>query len=1054
MNDQQSLGGINVNITASYDQFTEGVTKVERKLDDLTSKVNAKSSKISAGAIALGNVVATAVTKAVSVVVSNIDYAVRRLDSLNRFPIVMENLGINANEAKNAINALANYTLNLPTTLNDAAEKVQYFTSATGNVWQSIKIFQALNDAIVSGAQTAEVQSTALYQWSQAIVRGSFDIEREFNAMVVANAKAVNEISEQLLGTGKDFNDLWEALKNGETTVYDMVNAMVYLDQNGTGSLESWSKRAQNSVAGIDTALTRLKTNIGKAVAVVAEEIGWKNIYTFINNVGDAIYKAGQYVAAFVRILKEAFAWISVLFGGSGSTSGIVTETAAAADNAAGIASGASDAASSLNDATGAAKKLHKQLASFDEMNVLQEPTSSGSGGGGGGGSGGVGAYDFDWNTDLFESASDKIAKLVDKLKKKFKELFGEFDLEKIGKAFKKFYDDVKKVLEPLGRILSDIWNDYLAPFINWAGNELLPAFLNALGGAIGLVGEVIGQFWDTFLKPFIDNFLVPIAKWTGGVIVAVLNAIGDALHWLMEQQPVIDLLTGIAVAITTVKVAQEAWTLAQSAWLTVTTTANMMTGAMTTSLSTLAFQIGASTNNLSLMSNGVALATSGLSGFGTLVSGMLEAVFSPLTIAILAVVAAYEAFRVIQEYNTLKTMEAELAEKMFLTTQEAAERAATWYNEAIERQRELKDELRDATANVTSAELDLLHAQETVAKSLDLATTIANKYGMTVDEAKAYVSTLDIASGNLTDADHELAEAIKTLENSQDRENDAVRRLNDAKDVQTQKTIESTNMAWKEIMALKEQQIQAQLSEGKYQEVSQALQDLADSSGEFQLANGEMVKFTTEDMKNMAELIGDHLADIDEANGKTWKHIWDTAEYSVDKLRHLSEEEYRVAMEQAGENFGKGVAQGIQNSQWRVAQSARGSARAAKDAFNAELNIKSPSRVMRASGRFFGEGVELGIKDRFAQVKTAATNLANLAASAFNGSNFGIDTPDISNFSVSAMSNLTGGLELQVAKAEPIAVQVNIGEETLIDKIIDGLNDKAYMQNRAVVTV
>ena len=232
MNDQQSLGGINVNITASYDQFTEGVTKVERKLDDLTSKVNAKSSKISAGAIALGNVVATAVTKAVSVVVSNIDYAVRRLDSLNRFPIVMENLGINANEAKNAINALANYTLNLPTTLNDAAEKVQYFTSATGNVWQSIKIFQALNDAIVSGAQTAEVQSTALYQWSQAIVRGSFDIERECNAMVVANAKAVNEISEQLLGTGKDFNDLWEALKNGETTVYDMVNAMVYLDKN------------------------------------------------------------------------------------------------------------------------------------------------------------------------------------------------------------------------------------------------------------------------------------------------------------------------------------------------------------------------------------------------------------------------------------------------------------------------------------------------------------------------------------------------------------------------------------------------------------------------------------------------------------------------------------------------------------------------------------------------------------------------------------------------------------------------------------------------------
>ena len=1051
MNDQQSLGGINVNITAQYDQFYSGVTKVERKLDELSSKFSSQSSKISAATVALGNIVATVVSKVASTVASNIDYATKRLDSLNRFPIVMENLGIATSEAKDAINALASYTLGLPTTLNDAAEKVQYFTSATGNVWQSIKIFQALNDAVLSGAQTAEVQSTAIYQWSQAIVRGSFDIEREFNALVVANAKAVNEISEQLLGTGKDFNDLWNALKSGKVTVRDMVNAMVYLDENGSGGLEGWSKRAQNSVAGIDTAITRLKTNIGKAVAVVGEEIGWKNIYTFVNNVGDAIYKAGQYVAAFVRILKEAVAWVSVLFGGSGSTSEIVKETGSAANNTAGIASGASSAADSLDDAAGSAKKLHKQLASFDEMNVLTEPTSSGSGSGGGGG--GSGGYDFNWDTDAFESAGDKIAKLVDKLKKKFQELFGTFDFEKIAKAFKKFYDDVKKLLEPLGRILADIWNDYLSPFINWAGNELLPAFLNALGGAIALVGEVIGQFWDTFLKPFIDFFLVPIAKWTGGVIVTVLNAIGDALHWLVEQQPVIDLLTGLAVAITTVKVAQEAWTLAQSAWLTVTTTANMMTGAMTTSLSTLAFQIGASTNNLTLMSNGVALASTGLSGFGTLVSGMLETVFSPMTIAILAIVAAYEAFRVIQEYNTLKTMEAELAEKNFLTTQEAAERAATWYNEAIERQRELKDELRDATANVTSAELDLLHAQETVAKSLDLATTIANKYGMTVDEAKAYVATLDIASGDLTDSDRELAEAIKTLENSQDRENDAIRRLSDAKDVQTQKTVEATNMAWKEIMALKEQQIQAQLSEGKYEEVSKSLQDLADSSGEFQLANGEMVKFTTEDMKNMAELIGDHLADIDEANGKAWKSVWEKAEWSVDKLRTLTAEEYRVAMEGAGENFNKGVAQGIQNSQWRVAQSARGSARAAKDAFNAELNIKSPSRVMRESGQDFGEGVELGIKDRFAQVKTAAADLAKLATAAFEN-NFGLDAPDLSNFNVSAMSNLTGDLELDLNKAEPVAVQVNIGEETLIDKIIDGLNDRAYMQNRAVVTV
>ena len=111
MNDQQSLGGISVNITANYDGFKEGVDTVEHKLDDLSHKVSTTSSKISAATIAVGNVIATAVAKVASTITSNIGYAVKRLDSLNRFPIVMQNLGIGATDASNAIQALANYTL-------------------------------------------------------------------------------------------------------------------------------------------------------------------------------------------------------------------------------------------------------------------------------------------------------------------------------------------------------------------------------------------------------------------------------------------------------------------------------------------------------------------------------------------------------------------------------------------------------------------------------------------------------------------------------------------------------------------------------------------------------------------------------------------------------------------------------------------------------------------------------------------------------------------------------------------------------------------------------
>jgi len=558
MNDQQSLGGINVNITASYDKFEQGISTVESKLDGLTQKFSSAGTKISTATVALGNVIANVVSKVVSVITQNIGYATKRLDSLNRFPIVMQNLGINANEAKNAINALANYTLGLPTTLNDAAEKVQYFTSATGNVWQSIKIFQALNDAIVSGAQTAEVQSTALYQWSQAIVRGSFDIEREFNAMVVANAKAVNEVAEHLLGAGKDFNDLWNALKNGETTVYDMVDAMVYLDENGSGALESWSKRAQSSVAGIDTAITRFKTNIGKAVAVVAEEIGWKNIYTFINNVGDAIYKAGQWVAAFVRVLKEMFAWVSVLFGGSGSTSEIVKETAAAADSVGGVASSAEDAADSLGDATKQAKKLHKQLAAFDEMNVLQEPTSSSSGGSGGSGGGGAGSYNFDWDSGVFESAADKIEAIAEKIKKKLAEVFGFIDFTPLLLSIKNMWEAFQYGAEGALKIGKKFIDNFIKPLMKHAAESTLPRIFNAVAdgikqinfdkiasaaghlfSALERIGELIGDIVATLVEwvmpiiTWIENFVVPPAL---EIIATIVNTIGAVLGGIWDS--------------------------------------------------------------------------------------------------------------------------------------------------------------------------------------------------------------------------------------------------------------------------------------------------------------------------------------------------------------------------------------------------------------------------------------------------------------------------------------------------------------------------------------
>ena len=138
---------LQVVIGANSEEFQNEMQKTQKQLNTFSKSFDGITAGMATAAVAAGNLIAKAVEKVVSTVSSNIDYAVRRLDSLNRFPIVMQNLGISTEDASNAINTLSEYTVNLPTTLNDAAEKVQYFTSSTNNVWQSIKIFEALNDA-------------------------------------------------------------------------------------------------------------------------------------------------------------------------------------------------------------------------------------------------------------------------------------------------------------------------------------------------------------------------------------------------------------------------------------------------------------------------------------------------------------------------------------------------------------------------------------------------------------------------------------------------------------------------------------------------------------------------------------------------------------------------------------------------------------------------------------------------------------------------------------------------------------------------------------------
>ncbi len=97
----------------------------------------------------------------------------------------------------------------------------------------------------------------------------------------------------------------------------------------------------------------------------------------------------------------------------------------------------------------------------------------------------------------------------------------------------------MQPLMENIGSGLAWFYENVLLPLASYAIEDLIPAFLDLLRGAIDLLNGVIEGFKPAF-KWLWDSMLKPIAEWTGGIAVTVLEKLGDALtnigDWISEH--------------------------------------------------------------------------------------------------------------------------------------------------------------------------------------------------------------------------------------------------------------------------------------------------------------------------------------------------------------------------------------------------------------------------------------------------------------------------------------------------------------------------------------
>lgn len=265
------------------------------------------------------------------------------------------------------------------------------------------------------------------------------------------------------------------------------------------------------------------------------------------------------YLNAFAKVVTTAINSLSKFLGLSSGSS-----TKSMSSGISSVNTGLSGVNDNLGKANKNAKKLKGNLAGFDEMNVLQDNSSntstSGATGSGTGGVGGDLGFDLSEYDAHLDSVSSKADEIAEKIRGVFSNAFKNVDFTNLITNFNMLKESLAPFIQNVGAGLKWFLDNVLAPLITWSINDVVPAFLKILSGAIDLVNNVITDVKPIF-QWFWDKILVPIGKWTGGVIVKILNGIGDALKWIGNNEVAISIIEGVAIAIGIVTLALELYT-------------------------------------------------------------------------------------------------------------------------------------------------------------------------------------------------------------------------------------------------------------------------------------------------------------------------------------------------------------------------------------------------------------------------------------------------------------------------------------------------------------
>lgn len=328
-------------INKQFDTIRKGAESAASGMEQLPAAVDKTAESASRlSDIVKGGGALKIIQKGVDAVTASLDSAINRYDTMNRFPMMMEQMGYGADSAQAAVQRLSDGIQGIPTTLDSVVSTAQRLTVLTSNLDGAVDTTLALNNAFLASGAGSDGAARGLEQYVQALSRGKFEME-EWKTMQETMGLALNRVAESFGYVGESAQtDLYNALKEGEITFSQFNDRLIQLN-DGVGG---FAELAKTSSAGIKTAWTNMGTAMVRGTTTMIEaldtglsETKFESVQNVIETTGEVIEEsmnlaapAIELVASHADILVVTLGALTVAYGANKAVKAFATAQEAA----------------------------------------------------------------------------------------------------------------------------------------------------------------------------------------------------------------------------------------------------------------------------------------------------------------------------------------------------------------------------------------------------------------------------------------------------------------------------------------------------------------------------------------------------------------------------------------------------------------------------------------------------------------------------------------------------------------------------------------------------